>query len=267
MQRRLAGFFLLLLLWSSACVVAVVNPRSGGRPWPRNAFRKVLDLNRDASVSVENEEGTIEIAGWNEDRIDISAEKGGEYPRSAGIYFMGRRFSAPDIQVRSTENSVRIRSKGSGVKDGDGPVHYFLKVPRSVSLDSVRNGQGKISVSDLYGRALLDEDEGEIFVANYSGSLDIRLGNGSVEAEVLDLRPQDSVRIRVDRGNIVLFLEPQTDAQLMAEAPEGNVVSELDLGQSLPAKKVSARLGGGQASIELTAAAGDIKIRKVEAPS
>lgn len=266
MTRRLAGFPFLFLFLSSACVVAVVDPRSGGRPWPRNAFQKTLDLNPGSSVSVENEEGNIEISGWNESRVEISAEKGGESLQSAGVHFMGE-FSAPDIQVRSTDNSVRIRKKETGIEGRDGVVHYSLKVPRSINLDSIRNGRGRIFVSDLYGRALLDEDDGEIFVRNFSGSLDVRLGNGTVDVEVLDLRPQDSVRIRSESGDIVLLLEPEADARIMAEAPEGSVVSELDLGQPLPAKRVSAKLGGGQALIELTAAAGDIKIRKVEVPS
>lgn len=263
MTRRLAGFLFLFLLLSSACVVAVVDPGSGGQPWPRKAFHKTLDLNPGSSVSVENEEGNIEISGWNESRVEISAEKGGEYLQSAGVHFIGE-FSAPGIQVRSTDNSVRIRKKETGTEERDRVVRYSLKVPRSINLDSIRNGTGRIFVSDLYGRALLDEDVGEIFVRNFSGSLDVRLGNGTVDAEILDLRPQDSVRIRVESGDIVLFLELNADARIMADAPEGSVVSELDLGQPLPAKQVSARLGEGRASIELTAAAGDIKIRKVE---
>jgi hypothetical protein len=139
-----------------------------------------------------------------------------------------------------------------------------LKVPQSVHLESIRNGRGRIVVSDVYGRALLEAEEGEIRVANCSGSLDIRLGAGRVEAEMLDLRPEDTIRVKVERGDIVLSLEPEAAAQVIAEAPEGSVSSELDLGQPLPAKKVSAKLGAGQASIELTADRGDIKIRKVD---
>jgi len=70
--------------------------------------------------------------------------------------------------------------------------------------------------------------------------------------------------IKVERGDIVLFLEPDAAAQLMAEAPAGAVSSEIDLGQPLPARKVTARMAEGQATIELTAVQGDIKIRKVE---
>jgi hypothetical protein len=160
---------------------------------------------------------------------------------------------------------VMIKTDQAEYEDREDVVHYLLQVPHSVNLDSIRNGRGNIVASGIYGRALLDADEGEIKVSNYSGSLDVRLGSGTVEAEVLDLRPQDSVHIKVERGDIVLWLEPDVAAQLIGEAPAGNILSELELGQPLPAQKVSYKLGDGQASIELTALGGDILIRKVVA--
>jgi hypothetical protein len=264
MRKTIFALSALAVLLSSACVIAVVDSGSGGRYVPRAMFRKTLDLDPGAAVTLENFDGDIEVSGWEEKRIEVLAETGREGPLSPGIHFLGRRVPPPDVEVTSTPGTVRIRTKEDGYGAGQERVDYFLRVPRSVNLDSIRNGRGRISVSDVYGRALLDGEEGEIRVRNYSGSLDIRLGTGSVEAETLDLRPQDNIRIKVERGDIVLSLEPGAEAQIIAEAPEGGINSELDLGQPLPAKKVSAKLGSGQASIELTAVQGDIRIRKVE---
>jgi hypothetical protein len=264
MKRTIFAFFTVSMLLSSACVIAVVDSSSQGQFWSKSTFRKTLDLKSGGAVSLENSIGNIEITGWEDERIEISAEASRESPKSAGIYFFGRRFSPPDVRVRSTGNSVRIGTNETGYEDQDGLVNFILRVPHSVNLDSIRNGRGRIAVSDIYGRALLDADEGEIKVSNYSGSLDVRLGSGSVEAELLDLRPKDSVRIRVERGDIVLLLEPDVAAQIIADAPAGNIFSELELGQPVPAKKLSVKLGDGQASIELTADGGDIRVRKVE---
>ncbi|MEW5901506.1 MAG: hypothetical protein AB1715_08615, partial [Acidobacteriota bacterium] len=101
-------------------------------------------------------------------------------------------------------------------------------------------------------------------VRNFSGSLDIQTGRGRVEAEVLDLRSQDEIHIRLEEGDIVLFLQPGVGAELEAEAPEGGISSEIELGQTLPAAKVSVQLGEGKTVIDLTALRGDIRIRKVE---
>lgn len=264
MRRTIVGFLSIIMLLSSACVIAVVDPTSRGQYWPKSTFHKSLDFKPGGAVSLENSNGDIEISGRESDKVEISAERGPESPPSAGIHFLNWRFSPPDVRVQSTGDSVRIRTRESGYEDERGVVHYVLNVPHSVNLDSVRNGRGRIAVSDIYGRALLDAEEGEIKISNYSGSLDVRLGSGGVEAELLDLRPQDSVRIKVERGDIVLLLEPDVAAQLIADAPAGDISSELDLGQPLPAKKVAGRLGDGQTSIELTAVEGDIRIRKVK---
>jgi hypothetical protein len=251
-------------LLSGGCVIAVVDPSAPGRSWPQSSFEKSLNLKPGGSVTLENMNGDIQVSGWKEEKVEIAAQYGSESSPHAGIYFIGKRFKPPDVRVRATADSVRIRTDEGGYGGEDSVVHYILHVPQSVNLDSLRNGRGTIAISDVYGRAVLDSDEGSIRVRNYSGSLDIRLGSGTVEAEVLDLRPQDSVRVKVERGNIVLLLEPDTAAKLLADAPAGNVSSEIDLGQPLPARKVAASLSEGGATIELTAVQGDIKIRKVE---
>ncbi len=264
MRKTSISLLIISGILSGACVVAVVDPAAQGRSWPQASFQKSLSLKPGGSISLENLSGDIQISGWKEERVEITAQNGRETAPSGGIYFIGHRFKPPDVRVRATADSVRIKTNESGYEDGDSKVDYILNVPRSVNLDSVRNGRGRITISDVYGRAVLDADEGAVSISNYSGSLDVRLGSGEVEAEVLDLRPQDSVRIKVERGDIVLLLEPDAAAQLMADSPAGNVSSEIDLGQTLPAKKVTARLADGRATIELTAVQGDIKIRKVE---
>jgi hypothetical protein len=264
MKRTIFAFLPIFMLLSSACVIAVIDSASLGRGWPKSTFHKSLDLEPGGAVALENTIGDIIISGWEKEAIEISAEGSPESPPEAGIHFLGWRLALLDVRVQSTPDSVRIRTSKRGYENGGGLVDYVLNVPHSVNLDSVRNGRGRIAVSDIFGRSLLDADEGEIKISNYSGSLDVRLGSGVVEAEVLDLRPQDSVRVRVERGDIILLLESSAAAHIVASTPAGNIFSELELGQALPAKEVSARLGDGQASIELTAAQGDIKIRKVE---
>jgi hypothetical protein len=267
MRKTAPAFLMMISLLSSACVIAVEDPHSRGQFWPKGTFHKSLDLEPAGAVSLENGRGNIEIWGWKDERIDISAVGSRGAPKSAGIYFIGDRFSPPHVHVQNKDNLVLIRTDKEEYEGREDVVHYILQVPHSVNLDSVRNGRGNIAVSNIYGRALLDADEGEIKVRNYSGSLDVRLGSGSVEAEVLDLRPRDSVHIKVERGDIILMLEPDVAAQLNAETPAGNILSEFELGQPLPAQKVSGKLGDGQASIELTALGGNILLRKVKASS
>ena len=255
----------VLAFSSSACVIAVVDRSSEGQSRPiHSEYHKSLDLESGGVINLENSNGDIEISGWTEDRVDVTAYRRRDLPSKAGLYFWGNRFSPADIQMKRTGEAIRIKTKEEGYEEDGSIVHYILKVPRSVRLDRISNGRGNILISDVYGQAVVNAKEGRVGIENYSGSLEVRLERGSVEAEVLDLRPVDSVRISVDRGDIVIYLEPGIAARFSLEAPSGNISSEIDLNQPLPARKVSSTTGDGGVSLELTALQGDIKIRKVE---
>ena len=267
MIRRAIPILSVLILLSAACVIAVVDRSSDGRPWPvRSEFRKSMDLVLGGVVLLENTDGDIEVSGWGEERVEITAYKSRELPASAGIHFMGRRFSLPDIVTQAAGDTVTIKTEGEKRAGEGGSVDYFLKVPRSIRLDRISNGRGDIRISDIYGRVAVNAGEGRLTVGNYSGSLEIRLGRGSVEAEVLDLRPGDIVRINVRQGDVLLYLEPGIAASFSLEAPSGTISSEIAFEQPLPARKVDTKTGGDGASLEVTALQGSIRIRKVEVP-
>lgn len=222
-----------------------------------------MDLNSGGTVILENTEGDIEITGWDEERLDVTAYRRRDLPSSAGIYFSGKRFAPPDIDARRSGETVTIRTDVEDGKAG-GSVRYILKVPRFVRLDKVSTGGGDIRIADLYGKAAVAARKGRVTIQNFSGSLDIQLESGLVEAEFLDLRLGDDIRVRVDRGDINIRLEPGISGRFSLESPGGSISSEIDLKQPLPARKVAATTGDGEVSFQLTALQGDINIRKVE---
>lgn len=265
MTRTALIFLAVLMFLSDACVLAVVDRSREGESRPlQSEYHKSLDLESGGVIVLENTDGDIEISGWAEKRVDITAFRRPDLPPRAGLYFLGGHFSSADIRIEKRGAAVRIKTEEEGYREEGRTVHYVLEVPRSVRLDRVSNGRGNILISGVYGRAVVDAKEGRVAIENYSGSLDVRLESGSVEAELLDPRPEDSVRIRVERGDIVVYLEPGIAARFNLEAPAGNISSEIDLNQPLPAQKVSSTTGDGGVSLELTTLQGDIKIRKVE---
>lgn len=269
MRKKMNGvfFFILVLVvaLSTSCVVAVVDDRNPERSWyPKSEFHKTLALKSGGTLSLENANGNIKIQGWDEERVDITAVEKRGYPRSPRFYFYGTRELEPDIQIQSSDDMIRIKTPTAGKEDEFRLVHYDLRVPRSIKLNGIRNGRGDIQIADVFGSVQIGQEEGDITLKNFSGAVDIALVSGSVEAELLDIRPEDEVRIKTEQGDIVLYLEPGAGAQLEANAPEGDISSDIDLKQPLPAKTVSVRLGEGGASISLSALHGVIKIKKVE---
>lgn len=267
MTRKAIPMLAVLMILSAACVIAVVDRSTDGRPWPvRSEFRKSMDLASGGIVILDNTDGDIEVSGWGEERVEITAYRSRDLPASAGVHFMGGRFSPPDIMTQAAGEAVTIKTEGEKREKDRGTVDYFLKVPRSVRFDRISNGQGDIRISDIYGRIFVDAGKGRVAIGNYSGSLEIRLEQGSVEAELLDLRPEDNVRIKVGMGDVVLYLEPGIAASFSLETSSGTISSELDLRQRLPARKVASKTGDDGALLEVTALQGSIRIRKVEVP-
>ena len=245
----------LSFVFIAACVIAVVDYSSSeGRWMPKSSFRRTLTLPSGGTVSLENARGDIEIEGWEEEKVEISAEERRVYLPARRLYVSTWRQPDLEIQVKTSSDSISIETDPAIQKNESRFVNYVLRVPRSIHLQSLRNESGDIRVADVYGSLDVDLGEGTIRVENFSGSVDIRLGSGDVEAELLDLRPEDEVRITTRGGDIQLYLEPQAEIWLEASAPQGSVVSDFDLGKEQePAQKTK---------LSLTALSGDIRIKK-----
>jgi len=262
-----AAFYFLLLpaALSTSCVVNMVDDQYPEGAWyPGNAFQKTLALKSGGTLSLENTNGNIVIRGWDKEKVELMAVEKRNPPLSPKIYFYGSHALEPKIDLQASNEVIAIKTVSSDKEDEFRLVHYELSVPRSIKLENIRNGQGKIEISDVFGGVQIGQKEGNITIKNFSGSVDIALGSGSVEAEVLDIRPEDHVQIKSEKGDILLYLEPGVTAQVEANAPDGEISSDFDFNQALPAKTLSAKLGEGKASLVLTALHGDIKIRKVE---
>jgi len=138
-----------------------------------------------------------------------------------------------------------------------------LRVPRFLRVRRVDVREGTVLLADFYGEALIRLETGELRVENYSGSLDARVGEGDIVAELLDVREEDEVRLEAADGDITLTLEEDIRASLDARAEADGVTSELDLKIALPAGEAKAELGGGGGGrIELRAEQGSIRIQK-----
>jgi hypothetical protein len=247
----------------SSCVM-VVRERPGSDEWSSpEEYRETYAFEPGGTISIESGNGAIEISGWKEPEVEIRAtrrEKGGE-----GMRVYALKDLRPEVKVDRTDTTMDIRTGDPDGEEGSPTVDCALQVPESASFGSIRNGRGDLRILNIYGPVGIEIQEGDIHIENFSGSLKASLDQGAVDAEVLDLRSDDEIRITVRRGNIVLRLQASASAVIEADAANGKITSDFDLGRDLPATKLSARMGGDKgATISLTALAGDIRILKTE---
>lgn len=234
------------------------------RPAGGTEFRETLDLRKGGTLSLENDFGNVEIAGWDRDTVDIAAAAAVASTGGIARTSSYRRY-VPDVEVRETGGGLMVRTRtfeGTGTPPA---VDYRVRVPDSVVLTGIRLSEGDLTVSDVFGKLEASVDQGDLLVKNFSGAVDVTVGTGDADVEVLDLREEDAITITCRRGNIVLRLESGVGAIVEADAPRGRVRSDFDLGVELPAPTVKGWIGEGGPNIILRAPNGRVEIIKIKA--
>jgi len=254
---------MILLLAGGLCFlpscIFVDFPWNMDLPGPAE-FHKVIDFEPGGTIQLENAAGDVEIRGWDESRVEITAVQ--EEERSFGWSWSGRRNMRPEPRVEMDKDAqmLSIKTPGPGSGDEETLVHYVISVPRSVKLKDIQVGRGSVIIADLYGELKLSLKEGDLTIENYSGSFEAVVENGQVEAEVLDLRAGDMISIVCTRGDVELALEKNVGARIEAEAPLGTVGGSFNLKAGADGHTLSAVLGEGKATVNIKAADGDIRL-------
>jgi hypothetical protein len=262
-MRKLIGLVILFFLLSS-CVIVIENP-PGFSTYPSiKKFHKVVPLSPGSTLSLENMYGDIVIHGWDREEVEITAEKILRQTYERRVYWYRKTFAQPDIEVDKFEDFLKIKTKYDDVEEEEYLINYYLFVPKSIIIKNITNEEGDIFLSDFYGEAFLELGRGDIKVENFSGSLDISIIEGSVKASLYDLRKEDRIEIITKKGDIIVFLQPNVNADLEVKTPDGSISSEFKVEETLPAKELIAKLGEGGAFLSLSSLKGNIKIKKLK---
>ncbi len=140
-------------------------------------------------LSVENFNGSIEIASWDQDSIDISGVK---YAGTAELR------DAMKIDVAATGDTLHVRTVRPSERRGNMGAKYVIKVPRKIELDRISSSNGSIRVNDIEGGARLRSSNGGIHVINTKGNVDAQTSNGNVEVQDL----QGSAVLKTSNGRV-----------------------------------------------------------------
>jgi len=254
---------ILVFVFISSCIIAVVDYSETGVARLSREFHKVVSFVSGGTLSLENVNGDVEIAGWDRDEVEISAERMIPLPYGRRIQWQPIRRSMPRVDFDKFEDFIKIKARSSGGDKEAAAVNFYLNAPHSIKLKDIVGREGNISLADLYGEAVIDLQNGKIKVENFSGSLIASLVKGIVEASLYDLRGEDEIRITVREGDITIHLQAEVKARVEASASNGNIYSDFDLKETLPAKKISGQIGEGGAFISLSSLNGDIQIKKL----
>lgn len=256
--------FAAISVFLSGCIVAVVNYADPEGALPVEEFHRSVAFDPGGTVSVRNFDGRIEVRGWDEDEVEVTAEKVVHRPHETRVMLFRQDFLFPKIEFDEFEDYINIKTRVPNRKEDECTVDYWINVPHSIDLKNIIARDGEISISDLYGEVIIELREGDIEVDNFSGSLTASVITGSIHASLYDLRNQDEIRLTAKQGDITLLLQPDVEARIEASFPNGEMMCEFETDEQPSENRLSFQIGEEGASIAVSALNGDIHIKKIQ---
>ncbi len=283
MNRAWMGAALLAAFLMSSC------DNLGDFERAREDFHYSYPMQPGGSLDLDNVNGSVDIAGWDRNTIDVS----------------GTKFAPTDERLR--EISIKVSVSGSNASvatqaprdfiQGPYGARYVIRVPSRVALGLAKTTNGGITVEDLQGGGRVSSTNGHISLARDTGDYEVQTTNGSIDLEEcsgserahttngsirgrlragalqahstnggIDLtimKPQDGEPIRASttNGGITLALAEFHDNALTAETTHGNVTIRLPSDANA---RVSAHTTLSHITNDLSLSSEDISKHRIE---
>jgi len=253
-------------------------------------FHYNYPLKPGGRVSLDNFNGSVEIAGWDQETVDVSGAKYGATPEAR---------DAVKIEVTPAPDSVTIRTIRPSDRRNVG-ARFVLRVPRRALLDRIVTSNGSLRLNDVNGPARLKTSNGSLKVFHLAGNLDAGTSNGTVEVEdvkgdctvrtsngrvraqgvrgVFDATTSNGsvdasvdelrgngVRVSTSNGGITLRLARAVNARLMARTSNSSISTDFDVTERGRSEKhrLEGTIGSGGPLLDLSTSNGSIRVVKL----
>jgi hypothetical protein len=208
------GFYVLI------CSIFVVACRSGDRTL-EDEVRERYPIDRDATLTVRNQDGAIMIYGGGGPEVKMEATKRA---------YSERRLSEIAINVAATANAVSIETKippreTGWFADRSGTVDYIIVVPDTMRIAQLELETGEMLIDSIrgpIGRAKLGN--GRLFTHNCFADTNIFVATGNF-AVIYDWweKRKFSVDASIQDGNGFAYIPRSASFHLVANTKDGKI--------------------------------------------
>lgn len=276
-----ARFYLIPLVIVAAGAAWLVNARGGDQAksgsitvevprieseWCKDGERsrrgwycEVREFTLDATGMIEldaSPNGSIEVAGWDGDRIAVLAKVEGR----------ARSDEAAHALVSAVTFSFGAELKASGPKNQRNEswsVSYRAKAPYESDL-TLKAMNGSVAIQGVSGVLELNTMNGSVTLGDVSGDVTARTINGGIKASLSGSTWDGSgLELRTTNGAVEIQIPGSYNAALEAATTNGGI--QVDFPVTVTgriSKKLSTVLGDGGPTITATTTNGAVKIRK-----
>ena len=164
---------MLLRLFLSGCVALLTacHVDFGDSDRFHEDFHHSFKLAPGGKLSIENQNGAIDISTWDKDEVEINGTK------NASTQDLLRDLK---VQIDATTSAVRVRVDRPSF-NGNCGVRFAIRVPRKLELERIKSSNGSIQVNGVEGAANLQTSNGRIEAIHLIGKLTAETTNGSIE--------------------------------------------------------------------------------------
>ncbi len=199
-------------------------------------FQQSHPLKAGGRLYLENFNGSVDIAGWDRETIDISGTKYASTERAV---------NAIKVDVVVSGDSVRIRTVRPSERWGNMGARYTIRVPRKTTLDKIATSNGSIEVGLIDAPVRVTTSNGAIRADNLTsgleahtsngsvtleevkGDLEATTSNGSIRAELAGTANGRPVRLRTSNGSIDLTLDSVGTGGVVASTSNASITLRL----------------------------------------
>ncbi len=211
----------------------VESSQPGGEPVQelREDFQQTYPLSSSGRLSLENLNGSVRIAVWDRDEVQVNAVKRA---------YRRERLTEAKIEVNATADAIRIKTtypdwnqtftdEQKGRYNNPALVDYTLTVPRNARLESVDLVNGSLDVDGVEGDIKASSVNGRVTARGLAGIAKLSTVNGGLEATFTKLDEAKPITLGSVNGNVTLIIPSDANAVVRAGTVHGAISNEFGL--------------------------------------
>ncbi len=165
-----------------------------------------------------------------------------------------------DIQLKSGSGDIELKKINGQVTGNSGSAN--LKVSDVQGAVRFQTGSGDVEIENAGGAIEIQTGSGGIDIKNASSDLRIHTGSGDVEIQG---NPKETSYwdVRASSGDVILDVGPDASLRLYAHTSSGDIQANIPISMEGTTLKheLRAKLGDGQARVEVETSSGDITLK------
>jgi DUF4097 and DUF4098 domain-containing protein YvlB len=225
-------------------------------------FHQTYPLTANGRVELENINGSVHIAVWDQNQLKLDAVKRAhnqEQLKDAEIRVDSR---ADSISIQ-TKYRERDKDRYFDGRNNPASVEYTLTVPRNARLDEIKMINGHLDVTGVTGEVRASCINGKLTARGLANQVKRATINGPLDA-VFDRVPSNTIELSSVNGPVQLTLPSDSKATIEATTVHGGIENDFGLHSNdhqFVGHNLRGELGGGGARIRVNNVNGTIDVR------